>query len=187
MEKERTLILIKPDGVVRGIIGRIISRFEDSGLKLIAMKMIWADEALAKKHYHLDEEWMKQAFEKTRVTAEKEGRVMEFKDPLHLGTTLQKWNMEFLCENPVVAIILEGYHAIELARKIVGSTEPKQSPPGTIRGDFASVESYAVANKKKRVLRNLIHASDSVPNAEREISLWFSKSDIHNYKKSFDI
>jgi len=183
---ERTLVLIKPDGIVRGLIGKIISRFEDAGFKIIAMKMVWIDENFAREHYKLGEEWARNVFMKTKIAYEKEGKKFPYTDHMQFGQTIQKWNVDFLREGPVVAIILEAPHAIEIARKIVGATEPRQAVPGTIRGDFATIESYAVANKKERVLRNLIHASDSIENASKEIALWFNLDEIHSYKKEMD-
>lgn len=183
---EQSLVLLKPDSVKRNIIGKIISRIEDTGLKICAMKMIWADEKLAEKHYFLDEEWAKNIFNKTKAVYDKEGKIFPYKDHLDIGKTIQKWNMDFLREGPVIALVVEGPHAIELIRKIVGHTEPRQALPGTIRGDFASIESYAVADNKKRVTRNLIHASDSKENAQREIALWFFPYEIHNYKTLLD-
>ena len=150
---ERTLVLVKPDGVKRGLIGKIISRFEDIGLKIVGMKLIWADEKFAEKHYELDDEWAKNVFNKTKTAAEKEGKKFEYDDHLKFGKQIQKWNMNFLREGPVIAM-----------------------------ADFASLESYNVANSKERVVRNLIHASDSVENAEREISLWFNKNELFDYK-----
>ncbi len=179
MEKEKTLVLIKPDGVARNLAGKIISRFEDAGLKIKAIKMLKADEKLAKNHYFLDETWAKSVFEKTKAACEKESRTMKHKTPMDLGKTIQQWNINFLTEGPVIAIVIEGNHSIELVRKIIGSTEPKQAAPGTIRGDFASTESYAIADAQNRVLRNLVHASDSIETAQREISLWFAQDEIH--------
>ena len=183
---ERSLVLIKHDGVSRGLIGVILSRFEQMSLKIIGMKMIHAEEELAKNHYRVDEEWAKQAFEKTRKTYETEGKKNPYKDPMEFGRILQKWNVTFLREGPVIAFVLSGPHTVEIARKLVGNTEPRQAMPGTIRGDFAMVESYAVANKKERVLRNLVHASDSVDNAEREIALWFKPHELYDYRKELD-
>ena len=176
---EQTLILIKPDGVKRNLAGKIISRFEESGLKIKAIKMLQASEDLAKQHYFLDENWAKNVFNKTKASCEKEGRKMRFETHFELGKTIQKWNMEFLTEGPIIALIIEGPHAIELVRKMVGSTEPRSAQPGTIRGDLASTESYSLADSQNRVLRNLIHASDSQTTAQREISLWFKKEEIH--------
>ena len=99
---------------------------------------------------------------------------------------IQGWNMNFLKEGPVIAIVMEAPHAIELARKLTGATEPRQALPGTIRSDFASTESYSVANDSQRVLRNLVHASDSIESAKREIALWFSPKELHSYKNLND-
>lgn len=186
VEKERTLVLLKPDTVKRTLTGKIISRFEDAGLKIVAMKMQWADKALAEKHYFLDEEWAKKVFDKTKIGYEKEGKPMKYKTHMELGKTIQSWNMNFLIEGPVIAMVLEGNHAIELVRKMVGSTEPRSSAPGTIRGDFSPTESYPVADLNERVMRNMVHASDSVETAKREIALWFSPKEIHSYKTVHD-
>ena len=186
MEKERTLVLLRPDTVKRAISGRIITRFEEVGLKIVAMKMVWADKAMAEKHYFLDEDWAKKVFEKTKAGYEKEGKEMKYKTHMELGKTIQSWNMKFLTEGPVIAMILEGNHAIELVRKMIGSTEPRSAAPGTIRGDFASTESYPVADTNSRVMRNMAHASDSIETAKREISLWFSPKEIHSYKTVHD-
>ncbi|MEK6926857.1 MAG: nucleoside-diphosphate kinase [Nanoarchaeota archaeon] len=183
---EHTLVLLKPDAVQRNLIGKLISRFEDSGLKITGMKMVWATEELAKKHYHLDEVWAQQVYDKTKAGYEKEGKKFPYKDHLDIGKTIQSWNMRFLREGPVVALVIEGPHAVEIIRKMVGSTEPRSAQPGTIRGDFAMIESYALADKKQRVLRNLIHASDTPENAEREIQLWFGDSELHKYTKELD-
>jgi nucleoside-diphosphate kinase len=183
---QQTLVLLKPDAIQRGVIGKIITRFEDAGIKVVGMKMVWADETLAKNHYHLDENWAKQVYEKTKQVYDKEGKNFSYKNHMDLGNTIQSWNIKFLREGPVIALVLEAPHVVEIIRKMVGSTEPKQSAPGTIRGDFAVVESYALADNKKRVVRNLIHASDSVENARREISLWFDNSEMHKYAKELD-
>ncbi|MGV8131613.1 MAG: nucleoside-diphosphate kinase [Candidatus Pacearchaeota archaeon] len=183
---EKTLILLKHDSVSRGLVGEIISRFEKTGLKIIAMKMILPDEHLAKNHYFVDEEWARNVFEKTKAGYEKDNKPFPYKEPMELGNQIQSWNMKFLREGPVIALVLEGPHSIEIVRKMVGSTEPKSSPPGTIRGDYAMIESYAVADSKSRVLRNLIHASDSVKSADREIALWFKSSEIQSYSKDLD-
>ncbi len=186
MTLERTLILIKHDSVARSLIGEILSRFEKTGLKIIAMKMVWVDEKLANQHYILEEEWAKKMYERTKKTREAEGHPFPHKDHMEYGKLIQGWNISFLCEGPVIALVLEGPHAIEIVRKMIGHTEPRQSSPGTIRGDYAMTESYPLANDKSRVLRNLVHASDSVETAEREIAIWFTKKEIHSYKKELD-
>src|SRR3989344_9199635 len=102
---EKTLVLIKPDGVARGLIGKIISRFEDAGLKIIAMKMIWADEKLAENHYFLDNDWAKNVYEKTKKTRESAGEPFPFKDPIAYGKLIKSWNKNFLKEGPVIAMV----------------------------------------------------------------------------------
>lgn len=157
---ERTLVLIKPDGVQRGLIGEIISRFEKTGLKVIGMKLQHIDRKFAEKHYTDD-------IAKRR------------------GENVRNWLLEFITEGPVVAICLEGIEAIEIVRKIIGSTEPKAAVPGTIRGDYAHV-SYGYADQKGIPIRNLIHASGNKEDAEREVPLWFSKNEIFDYSVSHE-
>ena len=156
---ERTLVVIKPDGVQRGLVGTIISRFENAGMKLVGMKMAWVDKDFAGRHY-------------TDEIAKKHGE------------HVRKFNIDFITEGPVVAFVLEGVNAIENVRKMIGSTEPRQAQPGTIRGDFTHV-SYEYADKKKMVVRNVVHASSSKKDAEYEIQLWFTKQDLHDYKSKF--
>jgi len=186
MVVEQTLVLMKPDAMQRNLIGKIITRFEDAALKIVGMKMVWASEDLAKKHYFLDETWAKNVYDKTKAAHDKEGKKLPYKDHMDLGKTIQNWNIKFLREGPVLALVLKGPHAIEIVRKMVGATEPRQAAPGTIRGDFAIVESYALADAKTRVMRNLIHASDAVETAKREISLWFDNEELHDYTKELD-
>ncbi len=161
MAMERTLVLIKPEGVQRHLVGKIISRFEDAGLKIIGMKQFWADEEFAKKHYTED------------ITERR-------------GEKVRNSLLKYITEGPVVAICLEGVNAIENVRKIVGGTEPKSAPPGTIRGDFAHV-SFAHADENDLPVKNLIHASSNEKDAKHEVSLWFSDSELHSYKTIQDL
>lgn len=160
MELEQTLILIKPDGLERGLVGQILSRFEQAGLKMIGMKLIWADKDFAKRHYTED-------LAKRR------------------GERIRDLMIEFITSGPVVAIALEGVEAIALVRKMVGETEPKSALPGTIRGDFAHV-SYGYADAKKTVTKNLIHASSSKEDAKNELKLWFSQAELFHYSSVHD-
>jgi nucleoside-diphosphate kinase len=177
---EQTLVLIKPDGVQKNLNGKIIDRFESAGLKVKALKLIQASKTLTKKHYPLDEKWAKGLFEKTSSVYKESGKEMEFSNHLEMGQAIQERLQKFLLEGPVLAMILEGNHAIETVRKLVGHTEPRQALPGTIRGDFASFESYTIADSEKRAVRNLVHASDAPETAKREISVWFKPEEIHN-------
>ncbi|MFA6254954.1 MAG: nucleoside-diphosphate kinase [Patescibacteria group bacterium] len=189
LQKEKTVVLVKPDGVKRGLVGEVLSRFEKMGLKIKAMKMVWVDADLAKKHYPENRtELMKAIGEKTLQTYEKYGRDPheEFADldPAAIGKLVNKWNIEFITSGPVVAILLEGVHAIDNVRALAGNTLPVFATPGTIRGDF-SIDSPALANVKKRAVRNIMHASGNTEEAKYEEQLWFKKGDIvDNYKRS---
>lgn len=161
MEKERTLVLIKPDGIVRQLVGKIIMRFEDAGLKIVGMKMVWVDKEFAREHYRQDIE-------------QKHGK--KVRDGL----------IDYIVEGPVIAFVLEGVDAIRVTRKLVGGTYPNESPPGTIRGDFAHI-SKDYANSKEVKVRNLIHASSNAEDAAVEIPLWFKESELHSYKTVHDL
>lgn len=187
LKKERSVVLVKPDGVVRGLIGEILKRFEHAGLKIVALKMVWVDEDLVSKHYPMDrEELLRGMGEKTLATYEKYGKdvgeELGTKDALEIGKMINKWNMKFLSSGPVVAILLEGVHAIDNVRMITGNTLPTFAQPGTIRGDF-SIDSPALANANKRAVHNLIHASGTIEEAKYEQQLWFHENEIHDYRR----
>lgn len=186
--QEKTMVLIKPDGVKRGIMGEIISRFEKSGLKIIAMKMVWVDKEMVQKHYPDSRiEFLKGMGEKTLATYEKFGKdsreELGTKDPVEIGRIVNRWNIDFLSSGPVLAMLLQGAHAIESARMIAGPTLPVFAPSGTIRGDY-SVDSPALANQKKRAVHNLVHASGNEEEAKYEEQLWFRNYEIYNYKRT---
>ncbi len=179
-KKERTLAIIKPDGVQRSLIGEIISRYERVGLKLVAMKMMVPSTDLIEKHYTLDPEWLRLAGEKSIKNAKEKGHPVLSEQPLEVGNIVLNSLKKYLTSGPVVAMIWEGAHAVVVVRKLVGSTEPLSSDVGTIRGDFV-VDSYQVSNMDGRAIRNLVHASGSVVEAESEINHWFSKNELVNY------
>ncbi len=165
--KEKTLVLIKPDGVKRHLIGKIITRFEDAGLKIVGMKMIWANEEFARKHY--------------REELEERYKEVELK----YGRNVRKELVEYLKEGPVIAIVIEGIDAIKVTRKITGTTYPNESPAGTIRGDFAHI-SKDFANANNVMVKNLIHASEDPESAKIEINLWFNENELHAHKTIYD-
>lgn len=154
---ERTLILFKPDAVQRGVVGEILTRFERVGLKIIGTKMIAPDEAHYHKHY------------------EEIGQVITRRGEATFNNVLLMMN-----EGPVIAMVLEGVEAVELVRKLVGSTEPKSSAPGTIRGDFSHM-SYGYGDEKGMGIPNLIHASGDLDDAKKEIPHWFSDEELYDY------
>lgn len=184
---ERTVVLIKPDGVKRGLIGEILARFEKVGLKIVAMKMVWVDKDFAARHYPVNrKDWVKGMGEKTLETYAQYGKdpkeELGTKDPEEIGKMVARWNLEFLSSGPVVAVLLEGVHAITNARKIVGATVPTFAESGSIRGMF-SVDSPVRANQTKRAVHNLIHASGNAEEAKFEEELWFHKKEIYRYKR----
>lgn len=178
---EQTLVLIKPDGVQRGLVGEIIQRFERAGLKLVALKMVHASHEDVDKHYALTEEWMRAVYEKAKAKYEASGEAFPFADHVAYGTEIKNGLVTFLKSAPILAIVLEGEKAVSLVRKLVGSTEPASSAPGTIRGDF-SHDTYALSNAQNRPLRNLIHASGTADEAKNEIGVWFSDVELHQYE-----
>ena len=189
IQKERTIVLIKPDGVQRGLVGDIITRLEKMGLKLVGMKLVHVEKDFAEQHYPASRtELMTAIGSKTLDTYNKYGRdpKEEFGtiDPVEIGKMVNKWNIEFITSGTVVAILLEGVHAVEVVRQLIGSTLPYQAAPGTIRGDY-SIDSPALANIKRRSVKNLVHASGNVEEAKYEEQLWFKQQDIvDNYKRS---
>lgn len=186
-KEERTFVLVKPDGVKRGLVGECLKRFEQRGLKLIALKLVRAGEEHARRHYPGTEKWLRGMGDKTLETYAKYGKdpIQEAGtvDPLEIGKIIYGWNTEFLTSGPVVAMIISGVHAIDMVRKIVGKTVPALAEVGTIRADF-SVDSPVSANFGKRAIHNVIHASGDIEEAVHEIEHWFSPEEIHDYKRA---
>lgn len=180
-KKERTLVIIKPDGVQRTLVGEIIKRYERVGLKLVGMKMMVVSEDHIEKHYTLDPEWRRVTGEKTIASYVKKGETPWTNDPLEVTAAVLKGLKKFMTSGPIVAMVWEGAHAVEITRKITGGTEPRSSDVGTVRGDFV-LDSYAVSDMDKRAVRNLVHASGSVKEAEMEIDHWFKKEELVNYR-----
>src|SRR3989344_5538291 len=173
---ERTLILCKHDSLQRGLVGEIIKRFEQRGFKIAGTKMIVPTEELLGKHYADDYDWKINTGNKTIEVLKQKGKHTD-ETPEEIGNKVRAWNIAGLRGSPVIAIIFEGYHAIEIGRKIVGHTEPRSAQPGTIRGDY-SMESYDLADSQQRVIRTIVHASGNKKEAENEIKLWFKPEEI---------
>jgi len=185
--QERTVVIVKPDAVVRGLIGEIIERFEKRGLKVIALKMVWPTREHVSQHYSGSEEWLRGMGKKT-IDAFKEFGMdvkgkMGTEDALEIGKLVQKWNVTYLSMAPVIAMVLKGMHAISTVRKLVGHTLPILAQPGTIRGDF-SVDTNTAANLDQRAIRNIVHASGDPKEANHEIKHWFSPEEITDYKRA---
>ncbi len=186
--KEQTLVVLKHDAVARGLIGEVIGRFEKVGLKLVGARMVQVNAELANKHYPLERrEFIEGMGNKTLENYEALGKdakkELGTNDPHEIGKVIQGWLVDFITSGPVFAMVLEGPHAVELVRKMVGHTLPLKADMGTIRGDF-SFDSSFLANTGNRPIKNLIHASGSLDEAEYEIPLWFNIDDIYSYKRT---
>jgi nucleoside-diphosphate kinase len=180
-KEERTLVIIKPDGIQRNLIGEIIKRYERVGLKLTAIKMMVASPEHIEKHYTLDPNWRMSNGEKTIKSYLDKGLTPPTTDPIEMsGRTLEKLKT-YMSSGPVIVMVWQGAHAVKLVRKITGGTEPLTSDVGTIRGDFV-IDSYQVSDADGRSVRNLVHASGSVEEAENEIKLWFKDDEIIKYR-----
>lgn len=174
-------MVIKPDGVQRSLIGEIIKRFERVGLKISAMKMLVPKEDFIEKHYTLDPNWMLLTGEKTIHSYIKKGLKPPSTDPLKISQKILNNLKKYIASGPVIAMVCEGAHSVKIVRKLVGGTEPLTSDVGTIRGDFV-LDSYQLGDLDGRSVRNLIHASGTVEEAEIEIKHWFSDKEIVDYR-----
>jgi nucleoside-diphosphate kinase len=172
IKRERTLVIIKPDGIQRGLIGEIIKRYERAGLKLTAMKMTVPTSDLIEKHYTLDPEWRRITGEKTIQGYVDKGLKPPHTDPHKVTEVLLERLIKYMTAGPVIVMVWQGAHAVAIVRKLTGGTEPLTSDVGTIRGDFV-IDSYQTSDLDSRCIRNLVHASGSVKEAEDEIAHWF--------------
>lgn len=179
---ERTLVLVKPDGVKRALIGRIISRLEDSGLKVVAMKMVVPDRKLVGMHYIADQKWFEDTGSKT-LKAYREKGIKVTETAVEIAKRIRGYLIESLADQPVVAVVFEGNEAIAITRKIVGTTEPKRADPSTIRGMY-SVDSYERSDERKQPIKNLVHASEDKGTADREIAVWFKPKELLKYERA---
>ena len=183
-QRQRTLLLIKPDAVRRGLVGRILQRVEESGLGIIAIEMRQVSEEFAAGHYATSDAQLSQMGSKMLSGFTEAGLHVanEFgtNDPIALGRMIFDWNLAYLTSGPVVAVAIDGYHAVPKVRALCGPTMPLAAGPGTIRGDFSSVSSL-VAGPKRAAVRNLVHASDDANDPgepERELEYWFGVAKI---------
>lgn len=183
---ERSLVLMKPDAVARGIVGEILHRFERAGLKIVGAKLLLIDKTFGAKHYNHDEQWKIKVGQRNIEDCERLGlTVMECfgtTEPREIGVKVDERNAEFLAKGPVFALVLEGPNAVRKIRTLVGSTFPDAALPGTIRGDYG-VDSAFSGMKRKRTTFNMIHASGEVEEAIEEIKLWFKPEELLDYKR----
>ncbi len=186
-KEEKTLALIKPDGVKRGLTGEIIKRIEQRGLKIIGLKMILATREKIDGHYPKDQKWIHRLGEKSIGTYQKYGidpkEIIGTDDPDEIGKMIRGWIVDFMTSGPLIKIAVEGVHAIDMVRKLCGNTLPFLAEMGTIRGDY-SVDSPALANSDKRAVHNIIHASETPEEALHELAYWFSEDELCDYKRA---
>jgi len=185
-KEERTYVMLKPDGVRKGLTGEVIRRFEMRDLKIVALEMFQPSHEQIDNHYPKDETWITRLGHKTLSTYEKYGydAMTDFgtMDPAIIGPEIRKWLLDFMKSAPLVKMVVQGIHAVDVVRKIAGDTMPYKADMGTIRGDF-SIDSPALANKEKRAVMNIIHCSETPEEAEHEIKHWFGDQTTYNYKR----
>ena len=184
---EKSLLIFKPDSVARGLVGEITTRFERVGLKIVGLKMMMVSKEIADKHYPSDrEEFINGMGGKTLENYRELGidPKTEFgsDDPKEIGLKIREWLVDMITAGPVIVMVLEGPHAVELVRKIVGHTLPLKSAPGTIRGDYSYDSSY-LANTGGRPIKNMLHASGNLDEAKYELDLWFKKDELMEYTR----
>ena len=177
--QERSLVLLKTDAVQRSLVGEIIKRFEQTGLKISALKMVNATEAQLLDHYNKDDKWYQSKGEGVVKELKEQGKETN-KEAIEYGKDIIRTVVKYMQASPIVAIVFEGNKAVSVVTKIVGSTEPSTSDVGTIRGDY-TVDSFGHATYEDRAVRNLVHQSESPEEAEREIKIWFKEDEIMQY------
>jgi nucleoside-diphosphate kinase len=185
-KEERTYVMLKPDGVKRGLVGEVIRRMEQRGLKIIALSMVQATKEQMDGHYPKDDTWIERLGEKTLKTYAKYNldpvEEMGTADKKEIGTEVRKWLIDYMVSAPVVKVVVQGIHAIDMVRKLTGDTIPAFAEMGTIRGDY-SVDSAASANGDKRAIHNILHASETAEEAEHEIGYWLSPEQVCTYAR----
>jgi len=179
---ERTLVLVKPDGVYRALIGKVTAAFEDAGLKVVGIKMLKPERSVIDKHYVADEAYLKSIGAKTISSYKKRG--VDIKESeLEIGKRIRSYLFDYLTNKPVVAMVIEGNEAVANVKKITGATSPTDADRSTIRGRYSS-DSYDLADSKKRAIKNMLHVSGDKSEAEREVKLWFKDSELVEYKRA---
>ena len=185
-KEEKTFLMIKTDGVRKGLIGEVIKRLEQRDLKIVALEMFQATQEQVDGHYPKDQKWIQRLGEKTLATYQKYGydakKEVGTTDAMKIGKQVRNWLIDYLTSAPMVRMVVQGIHAVDMVRKIVGATMPYQAEMGTIRGDF-SADSPALANKEKRAVMNLVHASETTQEAAHEIEFWFKNRPVFAYKR----
>lgn len=179
--QEKSLVIIKPDGVQRSLIGEVIKRIERVGFKLVALKFEIPTADNVQKHYTIDPEWIEKTGTKALLAKQKNSEDVEGINTIEFGQTILHKLQAYMTSGPVVIMVWQGAHVVDVVRKLVGGTEPKTSDVGTIRGDFVH-DSYEISNIEGRSVKNVLHASSSVEDAQKEIEVWFEPKEIISYR-----
>ncbi len=186
LKEERTFVMLKPDGVRKGLIGELIQRIEQRDLKIVALEMFQPEFSQIDEHYPKSEEWIRRLGKKSLHTYAQYDmdpkKELGTDDEEKIGQMVRAWLVEYMTSAPLVRMVVQGVHAVDMVRKIVGPTMPYLAEMGTFRGDFSS-DSPAIANSEKRAVMNLSHASETPEEAEHEIEYWFGKQPIFDYKR----
>lgn len=186
VKEEKTYVMLKPDGVRKGLIGEVIRRFEQRDLKIVALEMFQPLHETIDTHYPKSEEWITRLGQKTLSTYEKYGfdAMVDFgtTDAKDIGPEIRKWLIDYMTSAPLVKMVVQGVHAVDVVRKIAGPTMPYLAEMGTIRGDF-SIDSPALANMEKRAVMNIVHCSETPEEAAHEIKHWFGDLKTFQYKR----
>jgi nucleoside-diphosphate kinase len=189
MQKQRTLIIIKPDAIKRGLVGKVIETFENVGLKLMAAKMLRPDKEVIRNHYPGTKEWIKEMGEKTLASFKQSGesvmKIFKTEDPNKLGQFVYERLIKYWMEGPIIVMVWQGPNAIKVARKLRGHTIPALADPGTLHAIY-SFDSSPLSASLDRVVKTFVHASGSTDEAEREIGYWFPKMEFKDYEREID-
>lgn len=183
MSKERTFVILKPDTIQRSLVGEMISRFERAGLKIVGMKLLSLKQVPEEKlweHYDKNDEWFTKKGEGFVKSLTDAGQEIT-KEPIEYGKDIIRALVKYMQAGPVVMLVLQGNQAVAVTKKLVGETEPATSDVGTIRGDF-TLDSFSLANVDDRAVRNLVHCSDNLGDASREVALWFGSDELVDYR-----
>ena len=185
-KEELTFVMVKPDGVRKGLVGEVIKRFEQRDLKIVALEMFLATKEQVDGHYPKDEKWRMRLGEKTTATYVKYGYDLQKElgtmDLLEVGNMVRNWLLDYITGGPSVRMVIKGVHSVDVVRKIAGSTMPYLADMGTIRGDY-SIDSPALANKEQRAVFNILHASETAEEAKHEMKYWFGDKEVFKYKR----
>lgn len=181
LKRQRTLVLIKPEGVQCGLIGEIITRFERAGLRPVGLGLVRATRKKIDGHYPKDLKWIRRLGENTLKTCAKYNidprKYLGTNDPAKIGKMVRVWLVAWMTAGPIVKMVVEGPHAIDIVRKLAGPTLPNNAEAGTIRGDLSS-DSAILANLERRAIKNVVHASETPQEAAHEIHYWFNLSEL---------